>query len=406
MSDAIRCLKLEVVEWNDKDHRRRCFQLGDRCKQMVNRMWQLWEHWHLQQESPRQIRAYLAALALWQETKSGDKPKLCLTALPAPLSNVIYHACAEEFCDLATRTRGLLQNAWGSKVGKTKGAKGSLSGWMRILLCDDRRPGSINPVPIPFDARNSAVSEDEDGQVTVQVRIERHDIAGRKSGESEVWPFVVKTRGKVARYAQPIYAVARGEAALKGSSLFYDSSRRKWFMLVSYVPPDVPKPDLDAGRVAVLRPAVKRPFVLRLNGLTRWLGERGEAIAHRRRRVLLGRWSRQENYRWATNGRKGHGVRSALSQTWKLQKSWKMFCKTYNESIVTEALKRCVEARCGKLIFLRPKSERFVEVAGKVPGRNDPTGWPWYMLEAFLRRKCQALGITLVEQRQRVAESV
>ncbi len=460
----MKCLKLEIIEWDDKEQRRQCFALCDRCKQMTNRIWQLWEYWHLEQESPQRIRDYLAALKLWRESglaepaidvadsqlrskvKSFAKaayrrgnwrtaladclelpaglavadtrlavkyledcervgfPILRCVAVDAGLSNVIYRTTSDEFPDLSSRTRVLLQNTLAGKIGKLKGAKGSLSGWMRILLCDDRRPASIDPVPVPFDAANCKVSVAE-GVVCVGVRLERHVADGKTQGASDVWSFRVKTDGKAKRYAAPIFAVAEGRHKLKGSSLFYDSKRRKWYMLVAYEPAPEPKPLLDANRVAILRPACRRPFTLRIAGWTRWLGDRGRAIAHRRQAILAGRWSRQENYRYAAGNRKGHGRGHALSSIEKLERSWKMFCKTYNETIGAEAIARCVEAGCGRLLFLRPRRPRFLETAGKFQDRNDASSWPWYGLETYLRRKCAALGIELIEQRQRVKQT-
>lgn len=457
------CLQLKVVGFVNQDHRRQLFDLCKRAQEATNFFWQQWELWHVQNRSGEQIREYLAALDVWRKLKgitkpklpkrtplaarqygqaligcfkhntpepapptwasadlvlsmrdyaravaahSIDKPKLTVQACSAELSNIIYHRMSEAFPDLNVRTRTLLQNRLTGVVANMKSAYGALSGWMAVLLCKQGRPSSIHPVPVPFDAANCKVWIDNDNSVRISARLERHREEGKVSGVSEPFEMVMDTKGRASRYAAPIYKIAAGNAKLAGSSICYDELKKQWKVLVAYEPEPEPAPELDASIVAVLRPSRRHPWSIRINGLTRWIGGCGEFIGHRRRQVIEGRWSRQENYRHGTRNRKGHGVRSALANVYKLEKSWRCFCKTYNEHVASESVARCIEHKVGKLILLRPTSSRFLETAGKNRSRNESTSWPWYMFEAFLRRKCAKAGIEIVGSLQRVAETV
>lgn len=461
------CLHVKVLEFADNEHRRICFDLAKRCQEATNFFWQQWELWHVQNRSAEQIREYLTALDSWRKRKgiakpklpkrtpkaakaystalvghfkaiaagvtsseptppiginadlvlamrdyametvshSIDKPKLKVQACSAELSNLIYHRMGSEFPDLNVRTRTLLQNRLTGTVSNMHSASGALSGWMAILLCKQGRPSMIHPAPIPFDAANCKVWRDGDNYIRMSARIERHMEDGKANGVSDPFEFKLDTKGKASRYASPLYQVADGAAKLAGSSLLYDESKRRWKVLVAYEPPEEPKPELDPNVTIILHPSRRHPWTIRIGGRSRWIGGHGDHIAHRRRQVIEGRWSRQENYRAGTRNRKGHGVKSALVNVYKLEKSWRFFCKTFNEHIVSEVLSRCVEHRAGRLVLLRPAALRFLDCAGKNPNRIDSTAWPWHQFESFLRRKCARLGIELIESSQRVASA-
>ncbi len=455
------CLRLPVVTFADDEHRRLLYDLSRRCQEATNSFWQQWELWHVQNGSAHEIRQFLAALAKWRTENAATKPKLPkrtpktmrlhaaslvkwhkdlargienpappapgadanllpavheyarqiaahaetkprlnLLAVPSELSRLIYHKMSAEFPDLNSRTRVLLQNKLTKLVLEMKSAYGSLSGWMSILLCQQGRPSSTPPLPLPFDKANTKVSLGADGEVHMRVRVDRFTEPGETGGKSTEIDVVIETRGRIARYAAPLHQVAAGLAPLAGSSIQYDHREKKWFVLVSYQEPAIEQPQLNPGKVCFLRPARRHPWSLRIDGHTRWVGGSGSHITHRRAAVIAGRWSRQENYRTATKNRKGHGRERALCNVLKLEKSWRGFCKTYNETVVAEILQRVADNHAGKLLLLCPERARFLDTAGKNPRRREESSWPWYQFRAFLRRKCQRIGIELVEAKE------
>jgi len=387
----MKCLKLKIGEIDDT---RAWYRLADRCKQLTNRVWQLWLIHHVQSDSATAIRDHLQSLDRWRKADSksrGDKPKLAVTCFSTELANTIYHDCRKNFPDLNCRTLVLLLNILRGRIIKRKAAKGKLSGWMAILLGHESLPSSTKPVPIPFDKQNAKIWSEGEGRIKCLVRLERTE----ETGKSVEWVFDLETTGKIARYAKPIHDVASGQAPLKGCSIFYDSFKRQWFALIAYEPVEEPKPEVDESNVLILRPGRCRPWVVRVGGKSFYLGGDGRSVTHHRRRILLSRWGRQENYRWTATATKGHGRNRAMAGFFKLKQSWNNFAKTYNQQVAAKVITICCERGVGKIVLSLRCHRRFLETSGKIPDRRDATAWPWYQFSKILLDLAHTLNIAV-----------
>jgi len=389
----MRCLKLEIAEL-DTDSRRRWWSLCDQAKQVVNRIWRKWLVYHSQNDSELKLRTFLNSLAAWNAADKktrGEKPKNPVNCITNDLWNAVYADLRATFPDWHTRPLTLLMNSERGKITALKASKGSLPGWVAILLDQQGLPSSTRPIPVPFDAANTKVTTSDDESVQVTVNLERPEIDGKKQTISVT--FGVITTGKARRYAEPIQAVATGTHKLKGSSVMYDQGRKKWYMLVAYEPCGQEKPNVDPTKAMILRAAYRTPWRVRIAGRSWRVGSDGKFIAERRREVLMSRWNRQNNYRWAATSTKGHGRERALQSPMKLSRSWNLFVKTYNQQVVAEVIRQAVSRGCGRIVLLKDSPGRFLEKAGKVEGRHDSTAWAWFQFEAILKDHCHPLGI-------------
>lgn len=391
----MKCLKLQIYgEFDTK----RLYALMDRCKQLTNMVWQQWLLYHVQNESPRKIITFLNDLAKWREASKGaeaelkkTKPKCDVLCFPNDLSNLIYHRARADFPDLNCRTLVLLLNKIRGLIVNRKATRGKLPGWQAILLNHEALPSATRPVPVPFDKQNAKVWR-EGKEIKIGVRCER--TGDRKS----VWDEFSLSLGRTAgerRYSKPIHAIAAKEQCLRGAALMYDKSRRRWYALISYQPEKESAPKVDHNKVLFLFAGRSSPWRYRVSGISRAIGGRGEFISHRRRQILLDRWSRQENYRWTATSTKSHGRDRALAGYFQLTRSWNEFCKTYNQQIAHEICKRAVEEGCGYIVLFMRLPRRFLELAGKLPDRQESTKWPWYQFSKILQDKLNEVDIDL-----------
>lgn len=400
----IRVSKFEVYRINADDPksvRQRWHKTADFIQEMTNFIWQSWLVWHVQNESAAKIRQYLNALALWRETKQGDKPKLDLFAVSAELQKHLYDGLTATFPEVHSRVLVLLLQIVTKKIKERKAAKGNLSGWMAILLHRESLPSSTRPQPIPYDRQNASVIPPlADGDnYRLRLRVDRIEREGKPalSTIDEV-ELLTKRRG-IAGHAAILQRICAGETKFAGSSLQWSDQRKKWFALVCW-DDQQDSPELDAASTAILRPATKHPWTLVLPSGKRWRGGNGRHVGAVRQQLLTQRWNRQAGYRYAGSANKGHGLNRALGPLFKLSLRWKDFVKTCNHHLTIEIVRDCVRENVGTLFYLQPAGEkrdrRFLATAGKIPGRDDSTGWDWHQVAAMLGYKCREAGIKLV----------
>lgn len=395
--------KLEIIGFDQAERRRELYALACDCQQIVNCIWQLWEQWHVANDSQRVILAHLAADKQWREGgRKGKRPKWPVDCLPKvggknrsgnarSLRNHIESDLLKRFPQVHSRVRSLLANITFKKITQRKASNGSMKGWVAILLNRESRPSSTRPVPIPFDRQNSRIVPGGRGEnASLQIRLVR-DV----DGKSEIEEYRLKTTGRAARYVKPIVRMASGEWEFKGSSLLYDTKKRKWFAQLSVDLPPATKTDLVVGRVGLLRCGKDHPFQFRVAGHRAFLRDfgHGRAVASVRKQLLTSRWSRQENYRVAGSANKGHGRNRALGPVFLLSRRWKDFVKRYNHTLTTAFINRCAHEGVAKIIYFQPSGGRFLDTSGKVDGREDSTGWDYFQIKTMLAYKCQEAGI-------------
>lgn len=407
---SVRVARFEVgrVHGDHKEVFARWSELADDCQHITNFVWQQWLVWHVKNKSADKIRKYLDALEQWRNAEQkGEKPKLGLFAIDKSLLNDIYHAVAKRFTTTHGRVQVLLENIIGKKIKERKAARGNLSGWMAILLSHESMPSSTRQQPIPFDRANAEICAplNDGDNFRLKLRIDRIARKGKSATATLDEVELITKKRKMHGQTAILWKILRGEAKFCGSSLTYHARKRKWFALICWQSlVEEPKPTLDLNKSAYLRPCRKHPWEVIVGDSRRWLLGRAPHISAIRQQLLTQRWSRQANYRFAGSANKGHGRKRALLPIERLSERWKDFVKTNNHQATTEAVRACVAAGAGTLVYMQPveskREARYLAWAGKVDGREDSTGWDWSQVAAMLGYKCQDAGIELVIRKQ------
>lgn len=390
-----RILRGETKERSDMWHR-----LAEEALVATNVFWQTWESWHHANGTPQEIKRSIEAAKIWHEGgKQGDKPTWP-SPMPKPLSDSLYRSVA----NCATRALGksvdTLRNKLNGLVVRRKSSRGSLPGWMSILLYREGRPSSTHPQPIIVPNKYLTIipPAEKDGEWQVRFTVERHrEKRGDSFDEVALW-----TKGRKFRSAQKILSrIASGECKHHGGTLNFDRRKGKWFLNIQWSWLTEPaKRELDNRATAFLRPAKKRPWSLRIGDRTSWtVAGFGANVPAVRRKLVTQRWERQANYRNAGSSNKGHGRRRAIEPIAKLSDRWKNFAKLLNNNVTTDVVRQCVANRCGRLVYFQPiearRESRYLFAAGKLD-KHEATGWDWFQVAAMLAAKCKDAGIEFV----------
>lgn len=401
-SGAVRVTSFEVTKL-DKDAYRRWLALSDDARGVVNCVWQTWLVWHVKNGSAEKLKRHFAADKAWRDGgKQGDRPKWPVQQISKECAKAIYDACAATFPNIATDSRELLRNSTQQKIASLKAAKGNMPGWVAILFCNQSLPSTIRGNPIPFSKKNAVIEPPAEAESNwkINLRISRVPVEGKKAGTTILETVQLWTKGrKCASQLAILKRIAAGEYDFCGSSLVYCESKRKWFAKIAYRMPAQEPAAVDENKVAFLRPSPTWPWKLRLPGRNRRPGGPGGHVASVRRQLLMQRWSRQSNYRVSGSSNKGHGLNRALRPIWQLSQRWKDFVKTTNYTVAKDVVQQCIEAGCGTLVYFQPtvnRDSRFLATTGKIPGREDSTGWDWFQVGKRLGDLCQQAGVKLV----------
>jgi len=393
-------VKLEIVEL-DKDERLKWYRLAEQIQELSNLVWRLWEVYHTMNDSASKLRQLLDADAAWKAAPKktrGKRPKWNVEPYPALLGKWVYHQAKQEFPDLNSRTLVLAIQKIRQTICTKKQAGSRLKWWQAILLNRSGRASYLHPQPIPFDTANAQLLRaDEKGRCWLRVRVDRIARVGKKTATSTPVDFALKTGGKRWDYARHVHRALDGETTLRGSSLFYDWRKKKWFACLVF---DVEKQSvpLDESKTAILRPGkTKSNWLIRIGGKTMRIGGRGHYVAHVRKGLLLQRWGRQESYRDAPP-RKGRGKNRVLVPVFKLQSRWTNMTKRMNDSLAALTVELCKQHGVGSLIFINGDESRLLASAGKVTDRNDSTAWPWHQCEQIIEQHANRIGLTVTKK--------
>lgn len=390
---AVKVMRYEIIGWNGQpaEAKARWSNIADKCREMANCIWQEWEAWHVQHGSHAKCLEYAEALRAFRRKEVKHKPKLDVQCMDSELAKHIYRVCADRFPSLHARVQVLLAQLVKKRM-QGKDVEGRWNIWLAVLLNRQGRPNCTGDQPIPFDRANSSLSM-VDGNLRLDIRLTRVPQDGKMAASIEDH-VTLKARGSGAAIAKRI---VDGEWKFCGSSIVYQSSKRKWYALVCYDMGETAKGELCETRTAVLVPGRDSPWVIWYAGRYYWLGGRGRHVEAARRRLLTGRWSRQEGYRYAGSSNKGHGRHRAMKGVTKLSRAWKDFVKTCNHQVTRDAVAFCVERGIGRLVYLQPASDvkrrnRFLATAGKLD-REDSTAWDWAQAGTMLAYKCNEVGV-------------
>jgi len=393
-------VKAVTGDWSEVTGR--WHELSRDCRDLANFFWQRWLVHHFQNNSAFLLKAWLADRQEKGVKAAGKCPVDCLDN---KLSNAIYHESSQRFPRLNKRLQVLLLNRLTKTLKSRKAASGSLPGWSAILLSNEGVPTFTKPYPILFDKDNGPSKypfvppEERGGNWKLRLRVWRDESADGKGSspvdEIELWCKGKKVRSQVAILEK----IATGEYTFQGSQLIYSKSNRKWFVRLCYSRPVEVKPELDAGKTAVLAAGASYPFEMALpDGATlRPLGG-GHFIGPVRKNITIQRLNRRQSYRYAGKNAKGHGRNRALGEGWwRLQQRDRDFTKHVNRLVARCVVDACIARGIGRVEYVQPegdgKSGCFLETAGSVGDRKDAVGWPWFELGTYLNQAAQKVGI-------------
>lgn len=407
---GIRCARFEIVKlWgDDQDRRKFWLSLSDACKEMTNILWDEWSLWHYQNDSRKKLRAFHAEYRKWRESKQGkaSRPSLDVYPVSAELQKRFGEVLNDEFAWVHSRVRTLLINQFVQLVKHRKASNGSWSGWHAIILGYEGRPNMTRRLPIPYDKQNCPAKQafikpdKSDQDYKMQLRLDRFVVAAKKYGkeksDSTVDVCSLKTTGRKCWSQRAILdRIVLGVYEFKGSKVFYDETKRKWFALVSYEMPQM-HAELDTEKTLMLWPGANDPWIGSCGTSWRFFGGRGNHVAAKRRILKRERRDRQENYKWASSSGKGHGRRRGTTR-WQaaLEQQWKNYCKRYNNQVSGHVVKHCVSSGIGNIVLLQPaegkQKTRFLANAGADTERQ--MGWDFFQFATMLKNKGSAVGI-------------
>lgn len=403
---AIRIARFEVYRVNGdyKAARDRWHVAAESVQVVINTIWQTWESIHVHRGTPAVLRRWLAELKAWHDgdkESRGDKPKCPVLAIDSAMQKEIYRRCCDAAPALHARPRVLALNETIGLIKSRKAANGSLPGWMAILLGREGRPSTTHPAPVPFDLQCSTLHAplDKNARFRLTLRTDRYEArskSGAAKSDSHLDELELLTNRRGIRgHEARLWRVIDGQDKLKGSALYFDRKKSKWFALLAIEQAAVETTDAHREGYAILCPGRDVPFVLWVNGQTINIG-RAEHVADVRRAIIGERRSRQNHYRHGQRSSKGHGRRRAI-QSWdnRLMRRWRDFQTTYNHDVTKQALRICAERGVAKLIYLQPaghKSDtRCLSNLGKM--RSSSEGWAWFQVATLLNYKAEDSGI-------------
>lgn len=391
---VVRACKIEVILPAERKPALR--ELAVECQRMTNRLWQTWLCHHVVAGSAKKLRDHFDAFAKWQETKEGTKPAWPCKAHEPPLTTSsdpgsYYRILVAEFGNVTSRTRGLLTNAWQSKVTTRKSSSGSLPGWVAILFGLESLPSFHKPLPIPFDKQCGRLVK-QGGKYICEMRMQRDDATGDSTidrGE------LMLGKRKALSQRRIVDRVIDGEYAWRGCNLLFD--RGKWFAVICYeMPVKTQQRAMDPDKVLYVRPGRSGPWRVRIDGGQSFaFGGDGKHVIYARRAIIDERNSRKTHYRWAGSAQKGRGTQRADAVWVKLSSRYKDFVKRYNHEVSRRLVNFAASRGIGRIVYLQPtgqhRDSRFLSTAGN----DDRSGmfWDYFQFGSLLSSKCEAEGI-------------
>jgi hypothetical protein len=381
-------------------------QLAIACQRMQNRLWQIWLCHHANKGSADKLRAHFDAYRQWQADKQGEKPEWPCKAMEPPLTESadpasFYRILSAEFPGVNVRTRGLLTNAWQSRLSQRKSASGSLPGWVSILFANESLPSFTRPQPIPFDKQNAKLLK-RGGDYICELRIERLE-----DGKGVVEPCVLMLgKRKCASVRTTVDRILAGQYAWKGSSLVYKPRLGKWFVQICYEQPDNIRDtkSFDENKILYIRPGrsskqdgawLGSPWRVRIGNRSFGFGGNGAHVTSARRTIIRQRNERKQHTRWGGSNQKGHGSQRAFAIETRLSSQWKDFTKRYNNEISRRIIDLAVREGCGRIIYLQPRDDRRDNRLLSTLGNDgwSAMSWDYFQFGTMLAAKCQEEGI-------------
>ena len=378
----------ERERWNEWS------RLAEAVQAIANDCYALWQAWHVQRGSDLQIRKWMAAYFAAKNAKK-KTTKCPVHCWPAEFGKQLWRDIDARHGTTHSRVRTLVINKLQKTLTKTGGTNSAWKRWILILSGRGQYPSSSRPLPIPFDCGNGRLQKN--GEAGNPWRFELRLDRNPEDGKSELQTLRLSTGGYKNHGLRTILErIESGDYEFKGSNLLQRDGT--WWIELCYTMPPAELADVDSEKTAFVTPAVRRPLDLWLGGRPEGLRRSGRDIGQILRGLSSQFRSRQEHYKRQSSAGKGKGRKRATS-AWrdKLGARRKDAKKTYNEQLAAAVIGRCIQERCGRVVFFQPtdkrKASRFLERC------DDWIGWDWHQLKTLLSRRCEELGIEF-ENRQ------
>lgn len=421
LCESIRVLKCDI-EWPKaasdidrngiRDTRNRWFELSRIAQRASNCYYEIWLVWHVQNRSVEKIEAWLKARDDLRKASTGtqqeinrrlkDEIGICpVEVFPDDLFDTskptsLYRQLTQRFPSITAHAMTVLMNSIKLKLTEGKAAHGSLPKWMSMLLHNERIPSFTNPLPVPFSAQDCKLVK-EDGHYYIDVKLWR--IPG-ETANGKPTTHCVMDRIKLyvdgrknAQQRAVLPKIFSGEWSFKGSSLVFHERDKKWRVHLSFQR-TTHVAQINGQGHAYLIAGCKNPFSVIYHDGKRWrryrVGGRGEYIHDVRRRIILERATRSENYRRAS-ARKGRGFNNANRWRAKSSDTWRYFVRRVNHQISRDVINWCVANGFSSLTYKQPmgsySTSRFVS------GDFKNSTWEFYQLGTMLAYKAQDAGV-------------
>ena len=333
-----------------------------------------------------------------RDTRQGE-------ASPPDLKNDLYHLVRNNFPRLMSRTVSLIISKWSSTLETRKATSGNLPGWAAILLCNESIPMFLHKLPIMWDKhnapKNQPITLSDDGRFYLKLKLESND-----EGTIEDRVRILLNKDKMRKTEKSAHNVVQkivdGEYSLKGSTIHFSRTHKKWFASFVYELPEQ-SVSLDVNQVMYLRPGRSHPWAAKFGD--EWPKARYGTncqIPFSRQQIEIERNSRRESYRWASSSQKGRGRKRAESCYVKLSDRWKNKTKQYNHEVSRRVINECVERGFGKIVFYQPVGTKTVGqtyLANEGRAQGSKLTWNWFQIANMLQEKASEYGIEVEVRR-------
>lgn len=413
---AVKFWRFEIVKL-PPEAKSRWQTLQSRCQEAVNMWWQLWLADHIAAGDHLAIRNWMTQVKACRQ--AGKKPPNCPIAPMAACPVSIGRRISAEFDDIHSGTLDLLLNIQSKRL-LGKDAEGKYRLWQAVLACRQGQPSYERRLPVPFRARQCGPfiklrsglhkeSRHPGSLYEFTINLERKKVPGRALKQAITETLVILVRGRGSEL-KIIDRIRDGTYTPKGSSVYYDKGKRKWFVLIGYSMPAMARPQQGTATAVLHASKLDQvAFRLRVCGAAKRTGKgvdfstrrggRGLHLGAIRQRVLTGRWVRQEAYTWS-GARARHGRVKVLGPIGPLRDRWRNTVTSYIRKLSSDLAAECLGNGIGKLVYFKPsgarRSSRWLSRTGKVHGRVDSTGFDWHKVKAELARKCAEANIVFV----------
>jgi hypothetical protein len=259
-----------------------------------------------------------------------------------------------------------------SVLGSTKTGKGSMPGWMQILVGSQRIPAAENGAPLLLHKRSMKFSK-TGGKYRFRCDIGRApgENGGRGNNvNAEVDLVLVKLRqdgsNKIAKYESMVSDIVEGKGKFATSKLV--RRKGKWSLHLACYIPVKQVTGMIPGKRLRLSPGEDRLWNIEilLDGkvIERWSPDCVQAGRVKKVRKLVRGdiKNRHANYTYGIGAHRGHGMNRALGirhnrGNKEVNPRWNNFVSQENWIIVNYVIAKATQKQCSEIEYIQPVEE-------------------------------------------------